>query len=871
MDVRIIVLIIAFLAAQSACSDPAAPGPSPASTEHCSYEPVPATARAGGTVIAGAVEVGLASNPLELPVGTALGGNTSRARLIGNQGKVDDRESALSGGFTPSVGIETIPSAKAIAIRAGNERVVIVHTDSIFSDDTITFEVAARLGSDYAGKVIWASSHSHTAPEQYSADSKLQIGGGRKRGVVRDRMIEVITRTAREAIAAMEPAKIGIAVDRNFDPHDEVSYDRRPENDHLAGDRARKDSFLAVVRVDSRAGVTRAVIPIFGVHSAILDDDVSLFSTDVSGMYERILEEQFDHPVMVIHLQGAAGDVLATSESHVDLPRDVPQMDFAMSEANARRFLPQVMPVYAAAGADMKAELAMEMITRSVPLGPDWRTFTVRGGALQYAPFDGIRPADRQIFDDTGAILSPIDEFNAPYGAGLCGDTTHTLGEFLPDVMDLVPYNSCASIADAVQVLQLLVDAPFEPAPLCSSTRTTVSALRLGDYLFPTAPGEPLNLWADHVRELSPIAPDHTILLGYAQGHVGYLLTADDWLLGGFEPGINVWGPLEGEYVAERLADVMKLATTDAREDGAAGGTDRVTEPVISDPDVPPADPAPLAGTVPAVVPAVLYTRSGVVPATAQPAATIARVAGIARYVWIGEDPMAGTPRITLQREVAGRFVPVTRRSGRAVQDHDLVVTWTPDPLRLPRDHAPRTHYWAVEWQAVTWMGSTDGLTDALEDRPGVPLGRYRFHVEGTGYVLDSDPFRVSEGALAITAAQAGTQLTITAAYAAAPDDWRLLAAAGPSNRAVPVTRGALGVEVTTTNGGVERFELAVVSSPGRVVVTLPVNRVATAVRVFDRFGNVGTSTLTSVAALRARREPLPQRLAQPARDGARH
>ena len=36
-------------------------------------------------------------------------------------------------------------------------------------------------------------------------------------------------------------------------------------------------------------------------------------------------------------------------------------------------------------------------------------------------------------------------------------------------------------------------------------------------------------------------------MVGYAQDHEGYLLLAEDWLVGGGdEPGINVWGPLQG-------------------------------------------------------------------------------------------------------------------------------------------------------------------------------------------------------------------------------------------------------------------------------------------------------------------------------------
>lgn len=813
------------------------------STAHCEYEELPATAGAGGTVTPGQIQVGVADNPLGLPVGAALGGNTSRAVVIGNQGAVDNRKVPLSGAFTPSVGIETIPRAKAVAITAGGERVVIIRTDTIFSDDTITHEVARRLGSDYAGKVIWASSHTHTAPEQYTADSKLQVGGGRKRRVVRDGLIEVITRTAQEAIADLQPARIGIAAVQDFDPDDLVSYDRRDENDDLFGGSRQKDQYLAVVRIDSPAGEPRAVLPVFGVHSAILDDDVSMFSTDVSGMYERFIEEQFDREVVAIHLQGAAGDVLARSRRHINHPDDDNKMDFAMSEFNARRFMPQFLPVYEAAGNNMVSELAMEMLTRSVELGPDWRTFTVRDGALEYAPFDGEREADRELYDGTGAVRSPIDEFNAPVGAGLCGDPGDDIfqGARMPNVTDLGVYHSCAQIAEAVLVLGALIDSPFEDAPLCSSTRTTVSALRLGDWLFATAPGEPLVLWADTVRARSPADPDRTVILGYAQGHIGYLLTAEDWLIGGFEPSINIWGPLEGEYIAERLLEVMALAVTDSREDAVEGGTTRLSEPVIDDSDLTGGpDPAPMAGTVPDAVPPTVWLRSDATPTAAQPDGQIPRVSGMARFVWIGEDPLSGTPRITLQRDTGAGFADVTRRSGRVVGDYDLLLTHTPDPLRP--GGSPRTHYWAVEWQAVAWLGSTaEGVTDDVEDRAGVPTGTYRFHVEGTGYTVDSRPFEVIDGSLTVTAAVDGTNLAITAGYNTARGNWRLLTMDGLSNELVPVRRGPVTVELSFQSGGSARLTDVAITAEGGATVAVPGGEVVTGVTVIDRYGNRGS------------------------------
>ncbi len=494
--------------------------PEPLATDHCTYAPLPATARAGGTVTAGAVRVGLAERALALPIGVALGGNTSRAAPLDAKGAIDARQVPLSGSFTPSVGIESTPMVKAIAITAGDETVVLLRTDTIFSDDTITHEVTARLGPAFAGKVLWSSSHTHTAPGSYSADSKLQIGAGPIRARIRDALIARMVETAQAALAAQVPAKIGIATNEAFDLENRVSYDRRSENDFLTGDAARKDQRLALIRIDGMDDRPLAVLPIFGVHSAILDDGVSVFSTDASGAFERAIEEQFDFPVMAVHLQGAAGDVLGESRGHLDYDSDSdPRWDFARNEECARYALPQFMEAWTRAGADMKSELEMEMVTRSVTMGPDWRAFTVRGGALSYAPWDGRRRADREVYGDDGAILSPIDEFNAPAGAGLCGGEEALLTfARLPNVAGLTAYNSCANIPDATSALGGLLGFSFEEMPLCNTTRATISVLRLGDYLFPTAPGEPVVPWRDRVAAESPFPVERTFVLGLRAG-----------------------------------------------------------------------------------------------------------------------------------------------------------------------------------------------------------------------------------------------------------------------------------------------------------------------------------------------------------------
>ncbi|HJL16646.1 MAG TPA: hypothetical protein RMH99_13370 [Sandaracinaceae bacterium LLY-WYZ-13_1] len=843
-----LALVLALAGCDGAEPPPADAGPTdagsgtiePLSTDHCTYAPLPATAGAGGTVEPGPIRAGVAERLLDLPVGTALGGNTSRAVPLDDQGGVDDREVPLSGTFNPSVGYETLPKVKALALSAGDETIVLLRTDTIFSDDTVTHEVTEQLGPEYAGKVLWMSSHTHTAAEQFSADTKFQVGGGPVSARVRGRLIERLVEAAEAAIAAQVPAQVGIAVDLDFDPEDRVSYDRRDENDFMYDGEPRKDTQMAVIRVDTAEGEPMAILPVFGVHSAILDDDVAVFSTDASGAYERAIEEEFDVPITAIHLQGAAGDVLGASDSHVAFEDGQPRWDFARNEENGRWALPMIMEVWERAGDAMQGEMAMEMVTRSIEMGPDWETFTLRDGALAYAPWDGRRLADGEVWNDDGTIISPIDEFNAPAGAALCGEGDEELLSIarLPGTNGLEAYNSCAQIPKATEILGILLDMEFEAAPLCVSTRTTISALRLGDYLFATAPGEPVVPWRDYVQTLSPYPRERTFVLGYAQGHNGYLLTPEDWLQGGYEPSINSWGPLEGEYVAERLGELMQLAVTDAREDAAADGADRVVAQVMGDPVGVVPDAAPMAGTVPEAVPEDVYFRGGAHPASGQPDATVPRVTGVARFVWIGEDPLVGTPRVTLQREVEGAWTPATRRSGRPVQDLDLIVVWTPLPLRWTEGEE-RTHHWTVEWQAVSWTGAPGLAT--LADRPGVPLGRYRFHVEGSGYTVDSAPFEVTPGPMQVAAAVDGDDLVLEAGWEAR-EGWRLLRMEGLSNRYVPSESGPWTVALTYDDDSTETFEDVALTGPGTARVT-PTGAVVRAV-VRDRFGNEGAVDL---------------------------
>jgi len=820
------------------------------STAHCTFEDVPGNANAGTPVTATALLAGAAEVPLDVPVGTALGGYTARGSFIGTAPTVDNRVVAISGGFFPSVGVETRPMAKALALRTGAETVVWLKVDAIFAYEGFVFELERRLGPEYRGKIMLSTSHSHSAWAQYTGSSPLKVGAGELRKVVYDRFLAACEAAARAAIADLQPAKIGFFTDSQFDPDDLITLERRGENDDLPGGH-RKDDVFHLIRVDSAAGAPIAVVPIYGVHGTLNGEENPLASNDAVGGLERVVEERFDRKVVVMHVQSAGADTSPAGHGGIDCnlkpgESDDPCFGWLAADGHGRAAADTIMAAWTSAGTDLQDQLELAMVTRSVELGPDPATFKIRGGTLEYAPFDLTRAPDRVIYDGAGAVRSPIDEFNAPVGAALCESESALFpAAAMPDVEGLVPYGSCVRIDEASLVLGQILDlelADLGPdKPACSTTRTTLSALRLGSYLVASMPGELSVLLADKVRATSPVDAAHTIAIGYSQGHVGYMLTPEDWLTGGYEPSVTFWGPLESEYLAERLSELMPLATGTTRGDGAQAGTDRIVPPPITD-SLPVDDPAPHAGTVPATVPDDLWMRAGR-PATAQPPTTVARVSGLATFVWLGDDSMVKTPEVTLQVRTGMTWAPALRHSGRPVADGDLLLVYAPSPL-IRVGTTPQDHLWAVEWQAVPWTGAAGGL-DALDQRGGLPLGSYRFHVVGDGWTLDSDAFEVTPATLSVGASRGVGGITVKASLLA-PKGYRLMDLALPSNRPVPLRAKAVTVTGFDPAGlAVGTAQAGTTSATGEVVVDFGAGSpTVVRVEVVDADGNTGTATL---------------------------
>lgn len=860
--------------------------PPPVSPPRCTYAPAPlppSGAAVEKPVLVGAVAAGTAEGYLDLPVGTPLSGYNSRMRFLGGQAP-DFRQTPHAKAFVPSAGVQTRPATKSLYLRAGEQSLLLVKADLCLAYDRLVFDLESRVADLFPlgsarGRVIVAASHSHAAPGTYHGAFHLTLGADLFDEHQYQRLLSSLVQTARAAIQSAAPAKLGAGIWDGWDPRDEIYSDRRREDDSLPGPDGKpigphKEPRLLVLRVDRLDGKPLALLHSFPIHGTVGGGDNPLSSIEASGHIDLAIEQRFAEPVLVMHLQGPGGDASPRGKDGLRSCDGKTSLctDFARMESLGELAAPRILSLYQ--GIKTADRAALEIVTRSVY---DGRDLTVRGN-MTYAPFVRDQEVDtspQAIYTPDGAVRSPITQFNVESGAGLCGEKKPMLPvEGIPGATG-APYASCADLGAAMKLVAdaLAVPAPKEGAPSCETTRTTLSALRLdqlpilrrsGDptmppsdvqeldtLLFATLPGEPVSALADLIAMRSPLGPARTFVLGYGQGHVGYLLGVENWLKGGYEPSINLFGPLEGEWLAERAGELLRLAHSPVLDDGEAGASpmaprfDRLVYAPGADVQPPQAVNAQ-AGTVPSALPEGLFLRQRQLPASAQPASTILRGTGLATFVFYGGDPEHDFPTVTLEQEqAAGVFAAVRLPGGRLLgaQGRDVLLTYTPQPIAASPGQE-KSHLWAVEWQAVGW-DRKGGVADVF----AAPTGTYRFRVSGrsltaTGlapYALTSQPFRVAkEAALTVTATRKA-DVVGGRAYFDAPHSFRLLSMDGPSDGKLPPPTASTVVVTPKAGGAGKMAPLDRKTGEFTVDVTGADASQGFAVVVTDGAGNLGT------------------------------
>lgn len=789
----------------------------------------------------GMLRAGAVDGTLDLPVGIPLAGFTGRDRALGSDPGPDVRDSDYRTDFVPSGGWETRIPAQVLWMDDGTRHAVLVRLDLIYSFDGLTEEIGRRLseatGEELQDSIFTFTNHSHASYGPFSKAVMLFFGGDFFRQEVFDRMVTQVVELALAARERQVDAQIGLSIDPNFDPigEDRIFRDRRGENDALLGPEGAvtgpgwKDARASLLRVDAVDGSPIAAVFAFGIHGTVMGGDNALISSEVGGHISTLLQHRHPGPVWMFG-QGAGGDASpsGTDEGFARM--------WSVAETAAPKLLELWENTVVAPG-----PITFEPAQRYVPMGREM--IVTRGGteSLRYAPYDPtwddepleVYEPDLVIYDDEGKLQSPLDEFWPQHGAALCGGADIDISIFGLDI-DHPAYKSCLDVKKAYSLFHIGFPSYFAeradyPLPLPESASVMIGALGIRplqvttvgegtaqqDVVFAFAPGEPTTLWTQFLRHRAGLAgADQCVVFGYAMDHVGYLLTADDWLLAGYEPSITVWGPLEGEWILERLAELSGLAATAVGEDPAWPDWPTTKEyPAWDTPFVTP-DDTPEAGTVPDSVPPEIFTWDGNDPFFAQPDATIPRIQGTARFTFWGGDPAMGLVTVVIEREDSpGTWEPIRTPSGAPISDTlpDVLVTYTPLPL-LGTDGAdpPREHLYHATWQAVdTWPG--------LDARGALPLGRYRFSVSGlrrdpadTAYPFDgipwslqSDPFEVVPAWVTLEGGTGDGIVAIRAQYSPAAHGYRHLHPSRNSREGVPLAPAPGGpvVAATEVNG----------------------------------------------------------------------
>jgi len=757
---------------------------------------------------AGSPKAGVAESYIDFPLGTPMGGYSSRCNYLGGSGKADNRKSAYSLAFNPSAGLHTMPNTKALWIENGDQNFVLLKADVIYIYDGLVEAVEEQLealtNEKLDGRVQITASHSHHAPANFSDQIHFYLGGDRYNEEIFQRFVKSMVDTALYAYENREDAKIGFSVHKDWDPEDEVYQDRRGENDDLQlwPDQIQgKHPYLWIIRIDDLEDNPMGLFFHFPIHGTMINDDNTFISTDASGQIETRLNDYFGPEVVVAHIQGPAGDISPSGYreyGHV----------FAKLEALGERAKDKVYEAWMQTPTSSE-EFTMESVARAVPQSLKDVRVTRNGTVDWYYPEnEEAYIPDDIIYDENGAIVSPLDEFNAPEGAAFCGYddpliSTGTIGSQVP------PYDGCMKVS----LVSYIINGVFQltdfwedgeaPLPLPGSRRASISATRMGpvsivdevgiqstdDLLMGFFPGETTTIFAEQYRRRAKeeLGFLHSLSVGYSQDHEGYLLIPEDWLIGGYEANINLWGPLQGEYLIEHSLKMTEehLLTEEVEAQDPEGQWQPYDFPDRELPQLIP-DITPAAGTAVTEMPEYLYNYFPDLSLALMPESTVRRAQDFVQFVWEGGDIGVDRPHVILEHLVDGNWQEFLTPEGMIVDERrsDILLSYTPTPL-YPLSAEQSTYYW-IGWQAV----STN------DDRMGFPEGTYRFHIYGHSfeegattwpwgkqeYELLSPEFLVVPAELSVSLE--GDQLAVT--LHGHPQGFRLLSTEGSSNGANP-------------------------------------------------------------------------------------
>ena len=622
----------------------------------CKDDPAAQPADSGAALEPGALQAGFASSRIPAPVGIGTVG-------YGPFGAPTSK-SPFSTIYPGTTGVTVHPEIKVTAISRGpGFEIIFVRLDTaaMFQQlrRAVVLELKDRTGRDLDDALVFGATHTHSGPGRVIDYGGLfDIIADQFLPEFYDRFVTAMADTIEAALDDLQPARIATSAGYSGDAHrDRRCADGYPDYENGT------TPFVAIERDGEVAGVVAA----YAVHGTALNLDDLTLSQDVFGAMEQSLEEQFDHPVEVMVLNAWAADMAPAAGDSVPMVEGGPVPDPHLAMART--------------GWQFAADL-----------GP------VVTGTLDWEDEPAVEIEVHRARIDREMIGYADGEFPYEYGAVYCEEE----GE-------------CA-LTEPIEGLDQSC-LPFNegfPAP----NQTVMSAGRIGDLHLITFPGEPGTRLAEQIMDdIQAQDPDISDLMfvGYSQDYLGYSILEDDWWQGGYEAGGSLWGPRQGEYLAETAVTVMGLYT------GSASGLDEPSP--ITPFDDPVYEPYEAETAVDAGVVAV------------QPDPELGPAGGVVFAVQ-GLPPWLGVPEATV-RDADG--AALLRPNGAPYSSDQQPFAWKLDVSPSyddSLDPQPRTFTWTLRFP----------VQHPVEDVFSLAAGSYTVEVAlPDGSVVESDAFVVTE------------------------------------------------------------------------------------------------------------------------------
>ncbi len=466
-----------------------------------------------------ALRVGIGDVPLDFPIGVSMAG------FGGRRGPHNPYRKTLGG----SDSVWDKPRVKAFVFDNGLRRIALVRTATCWTTDYMASHAAWRLfvatGDNYLDRLVLSANHSHSYPARFSYwlphKSFGVMGHGDFSREIFERQTEAIADAVLAAIEDLQPARFGYTFVDPMDPEHGVHHDRR------GNDQDPMDDSLVVMRIDDADGNPRAVLFDFALHGTFSGD--TTVTGDAPGaveiIAERNLQELTGLPVKACFLSGNSGDVAPTGGvTGLDNWRQIQQV--------GHRAWPIIQAQFEALEGLTTSDVELDIANRRVPINRQ---------VLGYGP--GV------FVDDDG------QEFL--FGAFQCVSS----GDHDPETMYEDGALGCIFSAEMLS----------DGLPVPQFCKARLSVLRIGDLGLVTSPGESLGVYGrDVARALLDEGFAHAGVLGYSQDHHFYLMHADNWLQGGYEPSMVIWGWAEADYFLQMSHEMIhEFATSGGYTDDA--------------------------------------------------------------------------------------------------------------------------------------------------------------------------------------------------------------------------------------------------------------------------------------------------------------